>query len=86
MSCHQHGYPWPFLTTSPIIHRFRQILRDTPRILTELLYVGSSWSPYFRSAMRRGPQEYIPYELVPTSLAVSCMSGSSNLDSFRDGW
>ena len=25
------------------------------------------------------------YELVPASPAVSCMSGSSNLDSFRDG-
>ena len=29
--------------------------------------------------------EYITYELVPASPAVSCMSGSSNLDSFRDG-
>ncbi len=27
----------------------------------------------------------ITYELVPASPAVSCMSGSSNLDSFRDG-
>ncbi len=26
------------------------------------------------------------YELVPTSPAVSRMSGSSSLDSFRDGW
>ena len=33
----------------PIVHRFRQVLRATPRILTELLYVGSSWSPYFCS-------------------------------------
>ena len=31
-----------------------------------------------------GPQEYITYELVPASAAVSCMSGSSNLNSFRD--
>ena len=29
--------------------------------------------------------EYITYELVPASPAVSCMSVSSNLDSFRDG-
>ena len=29
--------------------------------------------------------EYITYELIPASPAVSCMSGSSNLDSFRDG-
>ena len=28
---------------------------------------------------------HITYELVPASPAVSCMSGSSNLDSFRDG-
>ena len=32
------------------------------------------------------PQEYIAYEFVLTSPAVSCMSGSSNEDSFRDGW
>ena len=31
-----------------------------------------------------GPQKYITYELVPTSPAVSCMSGSSTLNSFRD--
>ena len=31
-------------------------------------------------------QEYIIYELVPTSPAVSHMSGSSNFDSFRDRW
>ena len=31
-------------------------------------------------------QEHITYELAPTSPAVSCMPGSSNLDSFRDGW
>ena len=30
-------------------------------------------------------KEYITYELVPASPAVSCMSGSSNLDSSRDG-
>ena len=31
-----------------------------------------------------GPQEYITYEFVPASPSVSCMSGSSNLNSFRD--
>ena len=36
--------------------------------------------------MWRGPQEYITFELYPTSLAVSSMSGSSNFDSFCDGW
>ena len=38
------------------------------------------------SSMWRGPQDYVTYEFVPTSPAVSRMSGSSNLDSFRDGW
>ena len=38
------------------------------------------------SSMWRGLQEYITYELVPTSLAVFCRSGSSKFDSFRDGW
>ena len=32
-----------------------------------------------------GPQEYIAYELVLAYPAVSCVSGSSNLYSFRDG-
>ena len=32
-----------------------------------------------------GPLEYITYELVLVSSAVSCMSGSSKFDSFRDG-
>ena len=36
--------------------------------------------------MWRGPQGYVAYEFVSTSQAVSCMSGSSNLDSFRDEW
>ena len=36
--------------------------------------------------MWTGPQEYMTYELVSTSLAVSHMSGSTNFDSFRDGW
>ena len=35
--------------------------------------------------VRAGPQEYVTYELVPASQAVSCVSGSSNLDSFDDG-
>ena len=76
--------PDPLLPSLSIVHHFRQVLRFTHRILTELLYVGSSWSPWFCSVMRTGPSEYITYELVPTSPAVSCMSGSSNLDSFRD--
>ena len=74
------------LSPPPIVHRFRSVFRGPPRIYTELLYVGSSWSPWICSSMWWGPQEYITYELVPTSTAVSCMSGLSDFDSFRDGW
>ena len=35
--------------------------------------------------MWSGPQEYIADEFVLNSPVVSRMSGSSNLDSFRDG-
>ena len=47
LSCHQHEYPWPFLAISPYRSPLPQVLWATPRILTELLYVGSSWSPRF---------------------------------------
>ena len=40
--------------------------------------------PAFCTAMCGGPQEYITYEFVPAFPAVSCVSGSSNLNSFRD--
>ena len=73
--------PDPFSPPLPIVYCFRQGFKTTFRIATELLYVGSSWS-----SMWRFPQEYITYELVPTSPAVSRISCSSNLDSFRDGW
>ena len=41
----------PFSPPLPIVHRFRQVLRATPRILTKQLYVGSSCSPCFCSVM-----------------------------------
>ena len=66
-----------------IFHCFQQVLRATPY---RLLYVGSSWSSCLCTSMWRDPQEYLTYELVPTSPAVSCISGLSNFDSFRDGW
>ena len=69
-----------------IVHCFWQVLRATSRIGTELLYVDSSWLSCLCSSMWRGPQVYITYKLIPTSPAVSCMSGLSNLDSFCDGW
>ena len=52
---------------------------------TDMLYIGSSWPSCLCSSMWRGPREYIAYELILTSLAVSRMSASSNLDSFRNG-
>ena len=77
--------PDPFSSLNPIIHRFWQVLRATSRISTELLYVGSNWSPCFCSTTCGGPLEYITYDLVPTSPVVSCIPGSTNFDSFRDG-
>ena len=72
-SCRAIGtdIPDPFSPHLPIVHCFRQILRSTSCIGTELLYVGSSWTSRLCSSMWRGPQEYITYELVPTSSAVS---------------
>ena len=37
-------------------------------------------------AFARPCEGYVTHEFVPTSPAVSHMSGSSNLDSFCDGW
>ena len=49
------------------------------------MYECSSWSFYFWLAICGGPQEYITYDLVFASPAVSGISGSSSLYSFRDG-
>ena len=57
-----------------------------PASALKLLYVSSSWSSCLCLSMWRGPQVYITYEFVLTSPAVSRMSGSSNFDSFRNGW
>ena len=69
-----------------IVHRFQYVFKATSCIGTELLYVGSCCSSCLCLSMWRGPQEYVTYEFVPTSPAVSHMSGSSNLDIFHDGW
>ena len=51
-SCHATSTDIPDpLSLLLIVHPFWQVLRATSRILTELLYVGSSWSPCFCSAM-----------------------------------
>ena len=47
-----------------------------------------SCSMYVRASRPAFARPYVGvhhYELVPASPAVSCLSGSSNLDSFRDG-
>ena len=72
--------PDPLLPLHTIIHRLWQVFRATSRFITELLYVGLSWSSCFCG----GPQEYITDEFFLASLAVSCISGSSNLYSFHD--
>ena len=76
--------PDPLSPHLPIIHHLRQVFRVTSCVLTQLLYVSSSWSSCFCTAICGGLQEYITYELVLASPAVSRVSGSSNLYSFRD--
>ena len=77
--------PDPLSPLLPIDQRLWQVFGTTSRILTELLCVCSSWSSPFGSAICGGPLEYITYELVSASPGVSCVSGSSSLDNFRDG-
>ena len=52
-SCHAAStdIPDPLSPLLSIVLAFWQVLRAIYRILTELLYVGSSWSPWFCSAM-----------------------------------
>ena len=87
-SCHAISMDIADPLSPPLLidHYFRHVLSDTSRIGIELLYVVSSWSSCLCTTMRRCSLEYLTYELVPISPAVSCMSGSSNFDSFRDGW
>ena len=85
---HHHDHqdiPDPLSPLLPIIHRLWQVFWATSRILTQLLNLCSSWSSCFCPTICESPQEYITYDLILDSPAVSCMSGSSNLDSFRDG-
>ena len=76
----------PLSSPLSIVHCLQQVFRFTSGIGTELLYVDSSWSSCLYSSMWRGPQECTTYELVPTSPAVSRMSGSSNFDCFCGVW
>ena len=56
-SCHDActNIPDPLSPLLPIIHRFWQVFRAISRIVTELLYVCSSWSSSFCLAICGGP-------------------------------
>ena len=69
--------PDPLLPPVPLVYRSQEVFLYQ--------HIGSSWSSNLSLSMYSGPQEYITYEFILTSPAVSHMSGSSNLDSFRDG-
>ena len=77
--------PDPLSPSLPIAHCSQQVFRDTSHIGTELLYVSSYWTSCLCLSMWRGPQEYITYELLPTSPAVYRTSGSSILIVFVMG-
>ena len=68
--------PDPISLPVSILHRFREVFQATPCIGIEVLYMCSSWSSCLCSSIWRGQREYIAYEFVLTSPAVSCMSGS----------
>ena len=78
--------PDPFPPPLSSVNRFRLVFKATSPSAQSCCIIGSSWSYCLCSSMWWGSQEYVTYEFVPTSPAVSRMSGSSNLDSFRDGW
>ena len=83
---HQHGYPWPSPATNLYCPSLPVGLQGYILYRHRAIACRSSWSSYLCSSMWRSPQEYVSYEFSPTLPAVSSMSGSSYLDSFRDGW
>ena len=85
-SCLAASTDLPLLPPISIVNHSWEVFQTTACIGTELLYIDSSWLPYLCLPMWRGTQEYITYELILTTSAVSCMSGSSNLNSFHDRW
>ena len=74
----------PLTPPVSIAHRFREVFQAISCIVTELLYICSSRLSCLCSSMWRDPREYIAYEFILTFPAVSRMSGSSHLDTFRD--
>ena len=87
-SCHAASIELPDFPLPPfsIVHSSQLVFKAISCISTELLHIGSSWSSCLCSSMWRGPLEYVTYEFISTSPAVSYMSGSSYLESFQDGW
>ena len=83
MPCHQHRSLWPSPATH--LHRPSLLVGLQGYILYQLLYINSSRLSCPCSSMWRCLQEYVGYEFVPTSPAVSRMPGLSNLSSFCDG-
>ena len=75
--------PDPLSPLLTIVHRLWWIFRATSSHSC-CMYVRAG-RPAFTRAYVGVPQVYITYELVPASPAVTCMSGSSDLDSLRDG-
>ena len=82
MSHYQLRYPWPSLATPPYCLLLPVGLQDN----IPYRHRAAVWSSCLCTSMWWGPQEYIIYELVPISPAVSRSSGSFNFDSFRDAW
>ena len=69
--CHHH-HPLAQISLALSCHLLlSSIALSRSCISTELLLIGSSWSPYPCSSVWRGPPEYITYELALTSPAVS---------------
>ena len=71
---------YPPSSPFPIVHCFRQVYieyRHTDAVRRFEMVI---------LPLLGHPREYVSDELVPTSPAVFCMSGSSNFDGFRDEW
>ena len=68
----------PLSPPDSIVHRPQKVFRVTSCISRELFYIGSSWSSKLCTSIWRGPQAFVP---IPTA-----ESGTSNLDSFTNGW
>ena len=86
MSCYQHRSPLPSLTTYLYHPLLLRGIQSYILYWVRAVVYRSEWSSCLCSSMWWGSQEYVAYEFVLTSPAVSCMSGSSNLVSFHDGW